>query len=268
MELFSAQFFSALFAIIVIDLVLAGDNAIVIALAARRLPPHLQIKAVIWGTVGAIVVRVITTLAVVALLKIPGLRLAGGLLLIWIAYKLLAGDEGAHDGPGNGAPTITLWSALRTIIIADAVMGLDNVLGVAGAAHGSFLLVVLGLLISIPIMVWGSTLVLRSVDRFPVIIYLGAGVLAWTAGGMIVDEPLAQDFLVGASFLGLTWMEWIVYIAVVGGVLLGGWMHKRAVALGRAEGQRIAHAPLQKGEIAGSTADAPKRPNGDSGRTD
>src|SRR6185295_3161328 len=146
MELFSAQFFSALFAIIVIDLVLAGDNAIVIALAARRLPPHLQIKAVIWGTVGAIVVRVITTLAVVALLKIPGLRLAGGLLLIWIAYKLLAGDEEAHDGAGNGAPTITLWSALRTIIIADAVMGLDNVLGVAGAAHGSFLLVVLRLL--------------------------------------------------------------------------------------------------------------------------
>ena len=266
MELFSTQFFSALFAIIVIDLVLAGDNAIVIALAARRLPPQLQMKAVIWGTVGAIVVRVITTLAIVALLKVPGLRLAGGLLLIWIAYKLLAGDESAHSGPANVAQTVTFWSALRTIIIADAVMGLDNVLGVAGAAHGSFLLVVLGLLISIPIMVWGSTLVLRSVDRFPVIIYLGAGVLAWTAGGMIVDEPLAQDFLVGASFLGLTWMEWIVYIAVVGGVLLGGWMHKRTATLGRSEGQRIAHAPLRKGEISGSTVDAPERPNGDSER--
>jgi len=267
MELFSAQFFSALFAIIVIDLVLAGDNAIVIALAARRLPQHLQIKAVIWGTVGAILVRVVTTLAVVALLKIPGLRLAGGLLLIWIAYKLLAGDEGAHGSEGNGALTVTFWSALRTIIIADAVMGLDNVLGVAGAAHGSFLLVVLGLLISIPIMVWGSTLVLRIVDRFPMIIYLGAGVLAWTAGGMIVDEPLAQDFLAGASFLGLTWMEWIVYIAVVGGVLLAGWIHKRGASLCRSEGQGLADMPLlREGEIGGSNVDAPQPPKGGSER--
>jgi YjbE family integral membrane protein len=256
MELFSAQFFSALFAIIVIDLVLAGDNAIVIALAARRLPPHLQLKAVVWGTVGAIVVRVITTLAIVALLKIPGLRLAGGLLLIWIAYKLLAGDDAAHDGPRNGAQTVSFWSALRTIIIADTVMGLDNVLGVAGAAHGSFLLVVLGLLISIPIMVWGSTLVLRVIDRFPAIIYLGAGVLAWTAGGMIVDEPLAQDFLAGASFLGLTWMEWTVYLAVVGGVLLGGWIYKRGAALHRSEKEKFAKMPPQKGEIAGSAIDA------------
>ena len=155
MELFSPQFFSALLAIIVIDLVLAGDNAIVIALAARKLPQHLQMKAVVWGTVGAIAVRVAMTMIVVALLRVPGLMLAGGLLLVWIAYKLLVSDDGGHGDIGQAAKANVMgfWGAIRTIVIADAVMGLDNVLGVAGAAQGSFLLVVLRLLISIPIMV-------------------------------------------------------------------------------------------------------------------
>ena len=267
MELFSAQFFSALFAIIIIDLVLAGDNAIVIALAARKLPQHLQMKAVVWGTVGAIAVRVAMTLVVVALLKVPGLRLAGGLLLIWIAYKLLAGDEPAHNAQASGSPVNSFWSALRTIVIADAVMGLDNVLGVAGAAHGSFFLVVLGLLISIPIMVWGSTLVLRVVDRFPLIIYLGAGVLAWTAGGMIVDEPLAHDLLEGPSFVGLTWMEWGVYTAVVGGVLLAGWMRNRGIA--QVEAMRPAQtSPQPENEPRSGTVDAAQQHKAELERTE
>ncbi|HEY9447947.1 MAG TPA: YjbE family putative metal transport protein, partial [Burkholderiales bacterium] len=138
MELFSAQFMSALFAIIIIDLVLAGDNAIVIALAARNLPERLRFKAIAWGTVGAIAVRTAMTLIVVWLLKIPGLLLVGGAMLIWIAYKLLM-DDGGESHEGEGAQNF--WGAMKTIVVADALMGLDNVLAVAGAAHGSFLLV-------------------------------------------------------------------------------------------------------------------------------
>ena len=133
MEILSFEFLTALLAIVVIDLVLAGDNAIVIALAARGLPPHLQKQAVVWGTVGAIAVRSAMTLVVVWLLKIPGLLLVGGALLIWIAYRLLLpenGDNGGHDGP---APAAGLWGALRTIVVADMVMGLDNVLAVAAS---------------------------------------------------------------------------------------------------------------------------------------
>jgi YjbE family integral membrane protein len=221
MELFSPQFFSALLAIIIIDLVLAGDNAIVIALAARKLPQHLQMKAVMWGTVGAIAVRVALTLVVVALLKIPGLMLAGGVLLVWIAYKLLASEDGG-EGHVGGAKITTFWSAIRTIIIADAVMGLDNVLGVAGAAHGSFLLVVIGLIISIPIMVWGSTLILKLVDRYPMIVYIGAGVLAWTASKMILHEPL-----VAARIQDMPWVAWLLYVVVIGGVLGAGRLRNR-----------------------------------------
>ena len=152
MEMFTTpEFWSALAAIIVIDLVLAGDNAIVIALAARNLPKELQRRAVLWGTFGAVAVRATLTVAVLWLLEIPGLMLAGGLLLAWIAYRLLAGDEGGREH--DVAPAKSFWAAMRTIVVADAVMGLDNVLAVAGAAHGSILLVVTGLLVSIPIVV-------------------------------------------------------------------------------------------------------------------
>ena len=190
MEFLSAPWWSALLAIILIDLVLAGDNAIVIALAARSLPKHLQKKAVVWGTVGAIVVRSVMTVGVVWLLKIPGLLLVGGLGLLWIAYKLVA-DQGGGDK--HGPVATTFWGAMKTIIVADALMGIDNVLGVAGAAHGSFDLVVIGLLVSIPIVVFGSTMVLKLVDRFPAIMYIGSAVLAFTAARMIVTEPLLDD---------------------------------------------------------------------------
>ena len=222
MELFSLQFLWALGAIVLIDLVLAGDNAIVIALAARKLPPALQKKAIVWGTVGAIAVRSAMTVAVVWLLKIPGLLLLGGALLLWIAVKLLrpadAGDEGGHAAADN------FWGAMKTIVIADAVMGLDNVLAVAGAAHGSFLLVVLGLLISIPIVVWGSTLILRWVERFPAIIYAGAAVLAWTAMKMMLGEPLVKDWVE-------PWRDWtwLAYVAGVAGVVFTGLYLNRSV---------------------------------------
>src|SRR5687767_6360412 len=165
MHVDAGQFLSALMAIVVIDIVLAGDNAIVIALAARQLPPHLQKKAIVWGALGAVGVRVVLTAAVVWLLRIPGLLAVGGALLVWIAWKLLQPDEGS-DSADSHVPVVTgFWSAMRTVIIADALMGLDNVLAVAGASHGSMLLVVLGLMISVPIVMWGSTLVLKVVER-------------------------------------------------------------------------------------------------------
>jgi YjbE family integral membrane protein len=220
MEFLSPAWFSALAAIVLIDLVLAGDNAIVIALAARSLPAHLQKKAIVWGTVGAIVMRSLMTLGVVWLLKIPGLMLVGGLGLVWIAYKLLAPqhEEGAHGGP----VTNTFWGAMRTIVIADALMGVDNVLGVAGAAHGAFDLVVIGLLISVPIVVWGSSMVLKLVERFPVITYLGAGVLAFTAAKMIVGEPLLD-----AVFDPHLAARVAAYVVLVAGVLGAGWWTAR-----------------------------------------
>jgi YjbE family integral membrane protein len=227
MELFSTPWWSALLAIILIDLVLAGDNAIVIALAARNLPPHLQKKAIAWGTVGAIAVRSVMTVGVVWLLKIPGLMLVGGLGLLWIAYKLMA-DQGSkeHEGPVAS----TFWGAMKTIVVADALMGIDNVLGVAGAAHGSFDLVVIGLLVSVPIVVFGSTVVLKLVERFPVIINLGAAVLAFTAAKMIVSEPLLDAIYGDAeqTFEALQRAaQWGTYALAVTGVLGAGWLATR-----------------------------------------
>ena len=230
MELFSSPWWSALLAIVLIDLVLAGDNAIVIALAARNLPTHLQKKAIAWGTVGAIVVRSTMTVGVVWLLKIPGLMLVGGLGLLWIAYKLLADQGGAeHSGP----VATTFMGAMKTIVVADALMGIDNVLGVAGAAQGAFDLVVIGLLISVPIVVFGSTLVLKLVERFPVIIKIGSAVLAFTAAKMIVSEPLLDPVYGGPDSLPSiqtlqTVAEYVTYALAVAGVLGAGlWATRR-----------------------------------------
>jgi YjbE family integral membrane protein len=219
MELFSPPWFSALAAIILIDLVLAGDNAIVIALAARKLPRHLQRRAIVAGTIGAIAVRSSLTLVVVWLLRIPGLMLVGGAALLWIAYRLMAPADHGHDEHGKLTGATTFWGAMKTIIIADALMGIDNVLGVAGAAHGAFDLVVIGLLISVPIVVWGSTLVLKLVDRYPAIIYIGAGVLAFTAAKMIVGEPMLKDVFHPHLAARLA-----TYAVLVVGVLGAGWL--------------------------------------------
>ena len=230
MELFSAAWWSALMAIVLIDLVLAGDNAIVIALAARQLPPELKKKAILWGTVGAIVVRSVMTVGVVWLLKIPGLMLVGGLGLVWIAYQLLADQgEGEHDGP----VVSTFWGAMKTIIVADALMGVDNVLGVAGAAHGAFDLVIIGLLISVPIVVFGSTVVLKLVERFPAIIQIGSAVLAFTAAKMVVSEPLLAGVFGSAAQpaeVMQTAARWATYAVAVGGVLAAGWWANRKSA--------------------------------------
>jgi YjbE family integral membrane protein len=234
----SMQFLSALFAIIVIDLVLAGDNAIVIALAARNVPKHLQRRAIMWGTVGAIVVRTTLTLVVVALLKIPGLLFAGGLLLVWIAYKLLIPETGeGHEGAHSAT---SFWGALRTIIVADTVMGLDNVLAVAGAAHGSFLLVAIGLLISIPIVIWGSTMLLHFVERYPAIVYVGSGVLAWTSVKMMSSEPLVAEYIAAHPLVVA-----VAYIAIIGGVLGAGFVHNHRTLESRISA-RLARFPREE----------------------
>lgn len=219
MDLFTSEFLSALTAIVIIDLVLAGDNAIVIALAARNLPAHLKNRAIIWGTLGAIVVRSVLTLGVVWLLKVPGLMLAGGLMLLWIAHRLLTQqDNDGHDFK----PAASFWGAMQTIVIADAVMGLDNVLAVAGAASGSALLVVCGLLISIPIVIWGSTMILKWIERFPWIVYVGGAVLAWTAAKMVCGEPF-----VNAWFEGIRLPEWPLYVMAIVGTLGLAWLQNR-----------------------------------------
>lgn len=241
MDILSTQFLSALMAIIVIDLVLAGDNAIVIALAARNLPKHLQRRAIVWGTFGAILVRTSLTLVVVWLLQVPGLLFVGGCLLVWIAYKLLL-PEDADEDVGQPQSAHSLWGALRTVVIADTIMGLDNVLAVAGAAQGSFLLVVFGLLVSIPIVIWGSTLVLRFVERYPAFVYFGAGVLAWTAVKMMTSEPtLTEYFAVHGAIVPL------LYFLVVAGVLWSGFVRNHHKLESRITA-RLASAARQRAE--------------------
>jgi YjbE family integral membrane protein len=220
MEFLTPAWWSALLAIILIDLVLAGDNAIVIALAARRLPRALQKKAIVFGTVGAIVVRSLMTLGVVWLLQIPGLMLLGGLGLLWVAWRLIADDPGRKE---HAPAAATFWGAMRTIVVADALMGIDNVLGVAGAAHGAFDLVIVGLVVSVPIVVFGSTVVLRLVERFPVIVRLGAAVLAWTAAKMITGEPLL-DTVFDRDGIVHAIARWSTYAVCIAGVLGAGWL--------------------------------------------
>jgi YjbE family integral membrane protein len=194
-QLLSAASLSALLAIVLIDLVLAGDNALVIGLAARNLPRQAQRKVIFWGTFVAIAVRALMAILVVYILALPGFMLAGAIALVWIARKLLTPDPDAAGSQAAVVPAVSFAVALRTIVVADAIMGIDNVLGIGGVAAGSILLIVLGLAISVPIIVWGSHLVIRLVDRFPSIILLGGAVLAWTAYSMIVREPLLAPWL-------------------------------------------------------------------------
>lgn len=216
MELFTVEWLSALLSIILIDLVLAGDNAIVIGMAARNVPKGSQRKVIFWGTAGAILIRILSTVAVVWLLKIPGLLIAGGFLLLWISYKLLTDDKGHEIQAKN-----SVIAAIGTIIVADAVMGLDNVIAVAGASHGSLDLVIIGLLVSVPIVVWGSTLFISLVKKYPVIIYIGSGVLAFTASKMIFEEPFMEDLA-----HSLAWGKWALTAVIIAAVLFVGYFKK------------------------------------------
>ncbi len=223
MEYFSLAFFFAVLQIIAIDILLGGDNAIVIALACRRLPEQQRNKGIFWGVFGAIALRVVLIFFALQLLALPYLKIVGALLLLWIGVKLLLPEEeGGHDGIEGSTH---LLGAIKTIVVADAVMSLDNVIAVAGAAKGDIGLVVFGILISIPIIVWGSKFVLKLMDRFPLVITLGAALLGWIAGGMLVGDVVLKPYLAGAP-------GWLPYVAAVVGaafvVLLGTWLARRA----------------------------------------
>jgi len=226
-ELGSSAWWSALASIVLIDLVLAGDNAIVIGLAARNVDRSLQKKVIAWGTAGAVIVRALLTFVVVWLLQVPGFLLFGGLALVYVGWKLTREGDGGHEIEAQSS----FRAAVQTIVVADAVMGIDNVLAVGGAAHGSWLLVILGLLISIPIVVWGSALVLRWVQRYPAILWIGAGILGWTAAKMILAERLLADVIARAPAIAP-----VLQVIVVGAlVAFPAWRslsHRgRAIAL-------------------------------------
>jgi YjbE family integral membrane protein len=205
----SADFWIGLVKIIWINIILSGDNAVVIALAARSLPPHQQRKAVLFGSGAAVVLRILLTIVAVQLLAMPYLQIVGGLLLLWIGVQLL-GDE--DEGEGEAREHGTLLAAVRTILIADLVMSLDNVIAVAAAAKGSFLLLILGLAISIPLVIFGSTLMIKLMERFPIIVVLGAALIGWVGGETIASDFIFKDFVAANG--------WVHYVAAAAGAAL------------------------------------------------
>lgn len=224
MDFTSPQFWVALLQIIAIDIVLGGDNAVVIGLACRRLPPRERRLGILWGMAGAIGLRVVLIFFAVSLLAVPYLKIIGAVLLLWIGVKLLLPepDEGGHEIQAG----TTLMAAIKTIIVADAVMSLDNVIAIAGAAHGNLFLVVFGLVISIPIIVYGSQLVIKLMERFPLVIVAGGALLGWIAGGMIVgDVSIEQQIM--AAFPMAKYVGPVVGAIFV--VALGKWLAHRTM---------------------------------------
>lgn len=218
--LYTNEFWVALAQIIVINIMLSGDNAVVIALASRSLPPVQQKRAILFGSVGAIVLRIVLTFFAVMLLDMPYLKLVGGIALLWIGASMLdsGGDEENIDAHSN------LAAAIKTIIIADFIMSLDNVLGVAAAAKGNVVLLVVGLAISIPLIIFGSQLILKLMERFPVIVTLGAGLLGWVAGEMLVtDSSVASWIDSNASYLHYA----VPTAGIVVVIALGKWLAAR-----------------------------------------
>ena len=239
--LLTPVFWIAVGQIIMIDIVLGGDNAVVIALACRKLPPNLRTKGILWGTAGAIVLRVILIFFALQLLAIPFLKLVGAILLLWIGVKLLLPEH--DDGHNSIEGSDRLWGAVKTVIVADLVMSVDNVIAIAGAAETAggdhtMPLVIFGLLVSIPIIVWGSQLVMKLMDRFPVIITLGAMLLGWIAGAMAVTDPALISPAVMPQLPKLTETTMLKYGAGIAGALLvlalGKWVASRRGEAGAA----------------------------------
>jgi YjbE family integral membrane protein len=239
-QLLTGAFWVAVGQIILIDIVLGGDNAVVIALACRRLPAAQRTKGILWGTAGAIVLRVILIFFALTLLAIPYLKIVGALLLLWIGVKLLLPDD--EDEHGNIQASDKLWAAVKTVIVADFVMSLDNVIAIAGAAEGGgdhkLALVVFGLLVSIPIIVWGSQLVLKLMDRYPFIITFGGMLLGWIAGTMAVTDPGVAQWVPMTTPEAAGGKPAVVptayYAAAIGGalfvLLVGKWFASRRKA--------------------------------------
>ncbi|MBN8478341.1 MAG: TerC family protein [Burkholderiales bacterium] len=208
-QLAHPQFWVAVVQIIIVDILLAGDNAVVIALACRNLPPELQKKGIFWGVAGAILLRVVLTAFAATLLSLPWLKLVGGVALLWIGIKLLlpAKDDG-HQIEGSA----NLWGAVRTVVVADFVMSVDNVIGVAGAAKGNLLLLVFGLVVSIPLVVVGSKMILRLIERWPFVILAGGALLGWIAGELVWTDPVMVAVVSGHP-------TWFTYLAAAAGAV-------------------------------------------------
>jgi len=222
MEFGTPQFWLAGLEIIVINILLSGDNAVVIALACRNLPDRQRRWGVFWGAIGAIVLRIILTFFAVSLLELSWLKVIGGILLVWIGIKLIAEEEG--DGEHEVKASDRLLAAVRTVIIADIVMSIDNVLGVAAAAHGSLLLLIFGLVISVPLVIGGAQVIMRLIERFPILIIAGGGLLGYVAGELIVEDSA----IVGWVATHAHWLHWaapIVGVALVIG--LAKWLQRR-----------------------------------------
>jgi YjbE family integral membrane protein len=235
----SPQFWVAVGQIILIDILLGGDNAVVIALACRKLPPAQRMKGILWGTAGAIVLRVVLIFFALTLLAIPFLKIVGAILLVWIGVKLLLPEHDDDHAKIEGSDK--LWGAVKTVIVADLVMSVDNVIAIAGAAEASntghgMALVIFGVLVSIPIIVWGSQLVIKLMDRFPLIITLGAMLLGWIAGTMTVTDPALVNPQVMPGMLKIEATDAVRYGAGVVGALLVLAIGKFFVAR-RAKGQ-------------------------------
>jgi YjbE family integral membrane protein len=209
MDFMSIDAIWAVLAIILIDLVLAGDNALVIGMAANRLPPHLRKKAIFWGTFGAIAIRFISVAIITYLMMLPGLRLVGGIALVWIGWKLAFQDDHEEVKAAD-----TFWSAITTIVIADAVMGVDNALGIAAAANGNWGFIIMGLLISIPVVIFGSSMVTKILDRWPNAVFIGGFVLFAVSVQMVLKEILFVDMLAGVDPWILKLSPWMFAIAV------------------------------------------------------
>jgi YjbE family integral membrane protein len=232
MEAFmTPEFWIAVGQIIMIDIVLGGDNAVVIALACRKLPPKQRTLGILWGTAGAIILRVILIFFALTLLAIPFLKIVGAFLLVWIGVKLLVPDNEDPHAKIEGSDR--LWGAVKTVIVADLVMSVDNVIAIAGAAQGAggdhqMPLVIFGLLVSIPIIVWGSQMVLKLMDRFPVIITFGAMLLGWIAGTMFVSDPAVANPDVWLQVPKIVQTDVVKYAFGIGGALLvyalGKWL--------------------------------------------
>jgi YjbE family integral membrane protein len=220
-ELQTAAFWTGLLTIIWVNIILSGDNAVVIALAARSLPERQQKLAVFWGAGAAVVMRIVLTIVAVELLKFPYLKLVGGALLLWIAVQLLLTDEGDGD---NVESSSNLMAAIKTILIADLVMSLDNVIAVAAAAKGSIVLLILGLAISIPLVVFGATMLMKLMERYPIIITLGAAILGWVAGEMAVTDPVIAQWVNDNAH----YLHWVAPAAgAVLVVVVGKWLAAR-----------------------------------------
>lgn len=221
------EFWARLLGIVLIDISLAGDNALVIALAVRELPPRQQLLGRIWGTVGAVALRVAFIAVVSLLLRIPLLQLAGGLALIWIAIRLVRPGQASHEGTRHGA---SLREAIWIVIVADVTMSLDNVLGVAAAARGDMALVLFGIGLSLPLVVWGSGLLATLMARHEWIVWLGGGVLGYVAGEMMANDPIVERWLGRAAEAADQWLSVVLGVLVLG---LGWWLGRSAARRGR-----------------------------------